>query len=181
MPHRFIINWKKCIEGIHFLADRQPGITPYYIAKIFFFADKAHLIDWGRPISGDRYVAMENGPVPSGIYDLIKRNEYLADDLLDDIDSRLEKRGRAIHPRQPYQQRALSRTDAEYLHNALVRYGRMSFDALKHLSHQERSWQDAWRKPGINNEMDPLLLIEEETEGREAFVEEIKRKTAYAA
>src|SRR5262245_62889630 len=68
---RFQIDWNRCIEGIAFISSLRPGITQYYIGKIFYFADKAHFLDWGRPISGDRYVAMEHGPVPSNIYDLL--------------------------------------------------------------------------------------------------------------
>jgi uncharacterized phage-associated protein len=181
MPLRFIVNWQKCLEGLHLLVDRRPGITPFYIAKVFFFADKAHLLDWGRPISGDRYIAMENGPVPSAIYDLIKENEYLDDGILDAFEARVERRGRKMFPRFPFQHRALSRTDVEYLVSSLDRYGRMPFDVLKQLTHEEVSWRDAWDKPGINNEMDPLLLIEQNVEDRDSLIAEIRQKTAYAA
>lgn len=177
--HRFPINWQKCIEGIHLLADRQPGITPFYVSKIFFFADKQHLLDWGRPVSGDRYIAMENGPVPSGVYDIIKKNEFLADTLLDEFDNRIRKQGRRLYPRYPFQECALSRSDIQALEEALSRYSSMSFGALSHLSHQEPSWQDAWEKSGISNEMDPLLLIDETVEERDELIEEIKQKTKH--
>ena len=53
---RFRVDIEKCIQGIQFLAANKPGITQYYVCKIFFFADKKHLLDWGTPISGDKYV-----------------------------------------------------------------------------------------------------------------------------
>ncbi|HEY1245759.1 MAG TPA: Panacea domain-containing protein [Hyphomicrobiaceae bacterium] len=180
-PHRFKVNWGKCLEGIHLLAQRQPGITMFYVAKVFYFADKAHLLDWGRPISGDRYVAMENGPVPSAIYDLVKESGYLADDLLDEFGARIEKRGRHLFARQPFVDRALSKTDVEYLESALRQYGHMSFGALSDLTHRERAWREAWGKPGFANEMDPFLLIDEGNADRGRLIEEIRQKTAYAA
>ena len=180
-PHRFRVNWAKSLEGIHLLAERQPGISMFYVAKVFYFADKAHLLDWGRPISGDRYVAMENGPVPSAIYDLVKESGYLADDLLDGFDSRIEKRGRGLFSRQPFVDRALSRTDVEYLEAALRQYGHMSFGALSALSHREKAWREAWAKPGFANETDPFLLIDDSSVDRDRLIEEIRQKTAYAA
>jgi len=39
---------------------------------VLYFADQCHLIKYGRFITGDRYVAMKHGPVPSDTYDLFK-------------------------------------------------------------------------------------------------------------
>jgi Protein of unknown function (DUF4065) len=37
-----------------------------------FIADRDHLRRFGRPVTGDAYIAMDNGPVLSRIYDIIK-------------------------------------------------------------------------------------------------------------
>lgn len=42
------------------------------VFKIFYFADQMHLTKYGRPITGDHYIAMRNGPVPSRLYDMLK-------------------------------------------------------------------------------------------------------------
>ncbi len=42
------------------------------IFKILYFAERSHLVKWGRPITGDWFAAMKEGPVPSGIYDILK-------------------------------------------------------------------------------------------------------------
>lgn len=42
------------------------------IFKIIYFADREHLATWGRPITGDYFVAMQYGPVPSSTYDILK-------------------------------------------------------------------------------------------------------------
>jgi uncharacterized phage-associated protein len=51
-------------------AKRSPDL--YKILKIFYFADKKHIVKYGRPILGDYYVAMDHGPVPSNLYDMLK-------------------------------------------------------------------------------------------------------------
>jgi uncharacterized phage-associated protein len=41
------------------------------LIKLLYLADRAALLDWGIPVTSDRYVSMDNGPVLSGVYSLI--------------------------------------------------------------------------------------------------------------
>ncbi|WP_409530306.1 Panacea domain-containing protein [Shinella sp.] len=45
----------------------------FHALKTLYYADRAHLQRYGRPITGDRYIAMENGPVPSYAYNAVKQ------------------------------------------------------------------------------------------------------------
>ncbi len=42
------------------------------LLKLLYIADRESLKDKGRPITGDRVLAMERGPVPGGVYNLIR-------------------------------------------------------------------------------------------------------------
>lgn len=42
------------------------------VSKIFYFADREHLSRYGRTITGDMYISMQYGPVPSKINDIMK-------------------------------------------------------------------------------------------------------------
>jgi uncharacterized phage-associated protein len=42
------------------------------LIKMLYFLDREALLRWGRPVTTDRYVSMDNGPVVSRIYDLIR-------------------------------------------------------------------------------------------------------------
>ena len=46
------------------------------LLKLLYIADRQMLAKTGRPITGDRVVAMDNGPVLSQTYDLIKGREF---------------------------------------------------------------------------------------------------------
>ncbi len=39
---------------------------------MLYFVDTEAVLRWGRPVTTDRYVSMDNGPVVSRIYDLIR-------------------------------------------------------------------------------------------------------------
>jgi uncharacterized phage-associated protein len=170
---RFRTNWSKCIEAIDLLSRAQDGITQYYVGKVCYFADKEHLLDYGRPITGDRYVAMEHGPVPSNIRDLLKQDGGLADDVLTELYTRIsiEKRNNLQHVSSkkvdgfPH----LSKTDQEYLLSALEKYGNMSFPDLKRVSH-DTAWKAAWAEDGLNNEMDPEHWLDALGEQRNSAV-----------
>jgi uncharacterized phage-associated protein len=163
---RFRLRHDKCIQGIHFLALTRPGITQFYIGKVFFFADREHFLDWGRPISGDRYVAMEHGPIPSTIYDLIKDTSGEPDELVDALTERvvIERAGNKLHvfpKRDDDNFPALSETDKEYLLDALQTYGTMPLAKLKELSHLDPAYEAAWSRPGLNNEMNWQLWLKD--------------------
>jgi len=42
------------------------------VLKLLYLANRAALQEAGRPIFSDRFVAMRRGPLPGGVYDLIK-------------------------------------------------------------------------------------------------------------
>jgi uncharacterized phage-associated protein len=68
----FTLDPDKTVEALIFVANRIPKPTLHSISKVFYHADKMHLSRYGRPITGDYYVAMRNGPVPSATYDILK-------------------------------------------------------------------------------------------------------------
>jgi uncharacterized phage-associated protein len=162
---RFRVDLDRCIEGIHYIADLKPGVTQYYIGKIFYFADKAHFLDWGRPISGDRYIAMEHGPAPSTIYDLLKEGAGEPDEIIDALLRRVEIKSdgnkRRVYSRENGDFPHLSGTDKEYLRASVEKYGSKSFAELKRLAHQEPAYVEAEDRFGLNNEMNLIRWAEE--------------------
>src|SRR5438552_3868866 len=74
MPVEFQFDFPRTLAAITYIASKDiPDLTTYKILKIIFLADKTHLTKYGRPITGDRYCALPDGPVPSRIYDLFKK------------------------------------------------------------------------------------------------------------
>src|SRR6266700_2113944 len=55
-----------------FLRLRGGGMSFIKLIKLLYLADREALIRWGRPITTDSYVSMDNGPVVNRMYSLIR-------------------------------------------------------------------------------------------------------------
>lgn len=76
------------IQAILYILQKMGGECDIHRChKILYFADNEHLSKYGRAITGDAYVRMDFGPVPTCIYDLFKAvrgDSYFANQV-DDI------------------------------------------------------------------------------------------------
>ncbi len=158
---RFRINYDQCIQGMQYLALRKPGITQDCVKRVFFFADRRHLVDGGRSISGNRYVAMKHGPVPYEISNLIEGNSPYSGQVKEKFDSRLRREthsgkvclwSKIEVPDFPN----LSGSDIEYLGDSFDQYGNVNSGKFSDLTHDDTAYQRAMARPGENNDMNPI-------------------------
>lgn len=144
---------QKAVELILYIASRlgRDTATFHTISKICYFSDLLHLERYGRLITFDGYVAMKHGPVPSRIYDLLKKDDYhgfksYAENAFDLADAH------HVVPRREAQEDYLSSSEKECLNLALEKYGRMSFKQLSDASHK-----GAWNKA----DTDDFILLDD--------------------
>src|SRR5579864_4950925 len=72
MAVQFKFDFEKFLAVLQYMAWKSvPELDKYKICKLLFLADKYHLVQYGRPIIGDRYCALRYGPVPSHSLDLL--------------------------------------------------------------------------------------------------------------
>jgi uncharacterized phage-associated protein len=160
---RFKFNQEKAIEGIIYIAHKITDPTFHSINKLFYFADKSSLEKYGRFISGDEYCAMEDGPVPSSTYDLMKleatgEHGFKADGY------------RISALRQPKLD-LLSESDIECFDEAIRMYGNVPFWKRKQDSHDE-AYDRAWRIRGNKNSVPmPVNSIAEMLEDSEELID----------
>lgn len=68
-----LFKYDKAINSLLYALKRLGGHTDMHkLCKILYFADQKHLSEYGRSITGDKYIAMQFGPVPSNIDDILK-------------------------------------------------------------------------------------------------------------
>ena len=68
-----LFKYDKAVNAILYSLHQLGGRTDMHkLCKILYFADQQHLSRYGRSITGDTYIAMQFGPVPSCVDDILK-------------------------------------------------------------------------------------------------------------
>ena len=138
---------EKTLEVLLYISHRTDNL--FNIVKTLYFADKFHLEEYGQLLTGDYYVPMREGPVPSGAYDLIKLAR--GDDFLFDkniIDVHPEEAFKVIKCEEGYNIRPnrepnldlLSESNIHCLNKSINLYGNMSIRDLWRIAHKEESY-----------------------------------------
>jgi uncharacterized phage-associated protein len=138
---------KKALNVVLYLSEKLPVPTFFYLGKILYFADKAHLQKYGRQICGDRYIAMERGPVPSNVYDMLKDVQQNRRSLSSSAAKKAFRvvEGHYVQPKIPVGLEYLSESDIECLDWAIGKYGSMGFDDLQNEGH-DPAYKATWSK-----------------------------------
>lgn len=127
-----MFKYKKTVQALNFFARKakEDGKKLYKTnaLKLLFFADKKHLRDYLRTITGDRYTAMQMGPVAMNAKELIETQQKGEETEAEDIQYANEyiastspawiwnqKSGIEITSKKEVNERSLSETDREIL------------------------------------------------------------------
>lgn len=74
-PVSFVFDEYKATQASSYLLSLNNGRMNYMkMMKILYLSDRKFILDLGNSITTDNYVSMDNGPVVSRIYDLIKES-----------------------------------------------------------------------------------------------------------
>lgn len=148
----------KAKSAVLYIAKHLHTADFHKVFKILYFAERDHLATYGRPIVGDRYIAMRNGPVPSTIYDIFKfaRNEMQCCNAYDELLNAIEvEAGFNLKINQEPDLDELSISEIKCLDNSIKENHSLSFDKLK-----EKSHDIAWQKANRNDEMDIIIVAQ---------------------
>lgn len=158
MLPQFKFDERVAVETILYILSKTKDPTFHHISKLLYFADLCHLKRYGRFICGDRYIAMQNGPVPSGVYDMLKDQrdslEYLRFPIAEQA-FRLVGNYTVKALRQPDLD-WLSESEIECLDEAIAKYDHLGFEALTQLSHQ-----GAWESADLNDSIRLEAIVEQ--------------------
>ncbi len=141
---------EKLVHALAFFSDAGVAdLTKLKAAKLLYFADKEHLLRYGRPILGDVYFCLPYGPVPSvalnEMGDAIEKTE------VEDTDRNLFRQYLEVktfwnpYPvfkaKQKYDPDVFSESELEVLGNVARQYGNHSARQLVELTHNEPTWK----------------------------------------
>ena len=118
----------------------------YPIMKMVYLADKLHLEKFGRFIAGERYCAMEKGPVPSFTYSMLKHVRGDENHDAEFLRARDFFRYHANHTIELKQQPdlgELSESEISALRAVIDTYSKVGKWAIRDMSH-DSAWTHAW-------------------------------------
>ena len=170
-----VFNIEKAINVVLYVANKVDKKDFHKIFKVIYFADKEHLSEWGRTISGDSYIAMNAGPVPTRIYDMLKivRGDslYSSDKELTAFYSQFfEVNGNYfLIPKKEADCSLLSKSDMACLDKSISENSDLSFNAIC-----EKSHDFAWHNTPRDNMMNFADIMREDgnTEEFVSFINE---------
>lgn len=131
-------------------------LTKLKAAKLLYFADKDHLLKFGRPIIGDVYYCLPYGPVPSVA--LNEMNDAINTESLDDGDDiladsicfasvlKVHKPIFSSHPvfkaKNGFDKEVFSKSEIASLESVVREFGNRKALDLVALTHKETAWME---------------------------------------
>lgn len=141
------------LNSLLFILEQLGGKSDMHkLCKILYFADQRHLSRYGRSITGDTYIAMQYGPVPSNVDDILKavRGDSFFSKYAEDIKDKFVFENRFIvKALASPDMDELSESDVECLTYAIHLCRDKSFDRLTELSHG-MAWTNTARDRAIS-------------------------------
>lgn len=142
---KFAVDKEKTVEALLYIACRYGEVGRFHALKTLYFADREHLRRYGRPVTGDRYIAMDNGPVPSYAYNALKQE--LPEPERETVVGALSRGDNGRHPTyRPHRDPDLSffsQTDLECLEWAYEHCRNRSFGSISDETHEHLAWKSA--------------------------------------
>ncbi len=145
MSVRLQFNERKATQAAAHMLRLCGGRMSYMkLIKLLYLADRAALLRWGRPITTDRYVSMDRGPVLSRVLDLATDG---GDPGTPSIwaSTITEPSNYEVQLREGAGDDELSDAEAELLDNVFAEYGKLSRWDLVKLTHQLPEWLRKYR------------------------------------
>lgn len=152
---------KTLIEVVLYVLQKTQGVDYYHLFKILYFADRKHIAEWGSRITADSFAALQYGPVPSCLYDVVKGNSPKSAPQLKSLYDAAVRRAdqdapNVLLPRRDADLDYLSESERAALDESIEENAGESFCNLMRKSHDI-----AWQKASVSGtSIDDLTMAE---------------------
>ncbi len=176
----FVFDERKAAQAAAHLLHRHGARVPYIkLIKLLYLADRRAFIETGHPITGDRLVSMEHGPVLSNVLNLIRwsggRSRSVWHEYVSDPEP--DYTIRAICPRELDEiDDELSEYDRSLLDAVFLEFGRTNTWDLVGSTHELPEWNDP---QGSSSAITPQTILENEGFTKSEIAEVEREVTAF--
>jgi hypothetical protein len=111
---------------------------------VLLFADKYHVTNYGRPVTGDTYRAMQHGPLPEMIYGLLRRDMLYALEAMENAGPLpFSIKAYCVRAERDPNLEKLSESDVKALRHGLNEVEGKSLSALREKTHSDPAYLNA--------------------------------------
>lgn len=133
------------IEAIGYLLCRLKKADKIKLVKLMYLADKYHVMNYGRTISGDTFCAVKHGPIGSQTMDVLEFDTLVLGDYSNKAKT-LFKHGRGhsfllAKACNPESFTMLADSDIEALDFVLDNFGKMNQWVIVRYTHELKEWK----------------------------------------
>jgi len=133
------------IEGLCYILSKLNKLDKIHLVKLMYLADKYHLMNYGRTISGDDFNALPHGPAGSKTMDVLEFDSYVLGNYMS-MAKKLLKKGKKYEylPGRKCsvkQLEMLSMSDIEALDFAIENFGSMDQWKVVDYTHELPEWK----------------------------------------
>lgn len=144
----------KLIQVVLYVLQKTGGIDFCHLFKILYFAELKHLAKWGARITSDSFHALEYGPVPTCLYDVVKGQRVPSTDLLElfsnDVRFAEKDAPNVLLPQVEPDMNYISKSEIEALDASIEENAHLTFSQLKNKSH-DSAWYEAYHRVNGSN------------------------------
>ena len=163
------------LQAMLYVLSKLGTADMHKVSKILYFADRSHLSKYARSITGDDYIKMSYGPVPSNVYDIMKAvrgDSFFANTSEAKALEQYFKfvNSKDIMPLMCANLDYLSESDVECLDEAIAMCKDLIFEELTRLSHDF-----AWTNTALNGKMSIKDMLCEVGDSEE-YIEYVNQK-----
>lgn len=156
-----ILKMRACVLYVLQQLDKETDFIKLF--KILYFAQREHLVKYGRGVIGDTFHALRFGPVPSFIYkalqmaqgriDLDAGFELFVDGIVVSDNSLVSS---SVKPDMD----ELSLSDIACLDKYITKYKDFDSYKLSNRSHYDRAWREAFLRSTDDPEKDVMTVLD---------------------
>ena len=133
------------IEALCYILTKLQKADKIHLVKVMYLADKYHIMNYGRTISGDDFFALAHGPAGSHTMDVLEFDSYVLNKDMDYAKSLIETAdGKEYHPAKSCvidDFEMISESDIEALDFVIENFGKMNKWDVVDYTHQLKEWK----------------------------------------
>lgn len=166
---------KKIVHVLLYILKQLGGTGDFHkIFKIQYFADYKHLVEYGTFITEDKYIRMDDGPVPSVAYDILNslKGRGLAADIRDWFVPYFEpqEKNYVVKAKSEPDLDYFSESEIEAINQSIAENKNLNFGELRKKSH-DYAWKNTSKDRPIN-----AIKIAKAAQAPEETLEYIKNR-----